>query len=170
LLALDEPTNHLDIAAREALENALTEYPGTLLFVTHDRYLVQKIATHLLYIERGKSYVFDRLSAFEEWLNTPTASPRSDVSTAQIQKNDRGAIVSATGLLSKNMKGKLQKEIAELESKIVSTEKELADLEISFQKPDPEINWESSHRRHAELKQILELLYEELAGRWELMG
>src|SRR5215831_16601929 len=71
LLALDEPTNHLDIASREALESALVEYPGTILFVTHDRYLVQKIATHLLYIEDGTAHVFDRLSAFEEWLNSP---------------------------------------------------------------------------------------------------
>src|SRR5207248_6257239 len=68
LLALDEPTNHLDIASREALETALMEYPGTILFVTHDRYLVQKIATHLMYIEEGRAYTFDRLSAFEEWL------------------------------------------------------------------------------------------------------
>src|SRR5262249_23087818 len=61
LLALDEPTNHLDIASREALEASLQEYPGTILFVTHDRYLVQKIASHLVYVERGRSYVFDRL-------------------------------------------------------------------------------------------------------------
>ena len=68
ILALDEPTNHLDIASREALEAALADYPGTILFVTHDRYLAQKIATHLLYIEARTAHVFDRLSAFEEWL------------------------------------------------------------------------------------------------------
>src|SRR5207302_7196224 len=68
LLALDEPTNHLDIRSREALESALMEYPGTILFVTHDRYLVQKVATHLLYLEDGRAHVFDRLSAFEDWL------------------------------------------------------------------------------------------------------
>jgi ATP-binding cassette subfamily F protein 3 len=68
LLALDEPTNHLDIASREALESALLEYPGTILFVTHDRYLARKIATHLMYIEDQRAYTFDRLSAFEEWL------------------------------------------------------------------------------------------------------
>ena len=68
ILALDEPTNHLDIASREALEAALADYPGTILFVTHDRYLAQKLATHLLYIEDQTAHVFDRLSAFEEWL------------------------------------------------------------------------------------------------------
>src|SRR6185369_14794818 len=68
LLALDEPTNHLDNGSREALETALLEYPGTILFVTHDRYLARKIATHLMYIEDQRAYTFDRLSAFEEWL------------------------------------------------------------------------------------------------------
>src|SRR4029079_5751822 len=72
LLALDEPTNHLDITSREALESALLEYSSTILFVTHDRYLVQKIATHLIYIEAGRAFVFDRLSAFEEWLQSET--------------------------------------------------------------------------------------------------
>ena len=68
ILALDEPTNHLDIASREALEAALVDYPGTILFVTHDRYLAQKLATHLLYIENQTAHLFDRLSAFEDWL------------------------------------------------------------------------------------------------------
>ena len=47
-LILDEPTNHLDIDAREALENALKDYPGSILFVTHDRYLIKKLADEVL--------------------------------------------------------------------------------------------------------------------------
>src|SRR6185436_19445362 len=82
LLALDEPTNHLDIASREALESALLEYPGTILFVTHDRYLAKKIATHLMYIEDRQAYTFDRLSAFEEWLmeGRPSGPPVAEAS------------------------------------------------------------------------------------------
>ena len=68
LLALDEPTNHLDIASREALESALLDYPGTILFVTHDRYLARKLATRLMYIEDQRAHTFERLSAFEDWL------------------------------------------------------------------------------------------------------
>lgn len=50
-LVLDEPTNHLDIISKEALENALNEYEGTILFVSHDRYFIKKIATSCLVIE-----------------------------------------------------------------------------------------------------------------------
>ncbi|HKM23962.1 MAG TPA: ABC-F family ATP-binding cassette domain-containing protein [Erysipelothrix sp.] len=53
-LVLDEPTNHLDIQGKEALENALTSYDGTMLFVSHDRYFIDKIATDILVLEDGK--------------------------------------------------------------------------------------------------------------------
>ena len=53
-LILDEPTNHLDIISKEALENALSEYDGTILFVSHDRYFIKKIATSCLVIDEDK--------------------------------------------------------------------------------------------------------------------
>jgi ATP-binding cassette subfamily F protein 3 len=52
-LVLDEPTNHLDIPAREALEEALMAYPGTLLLVSHDRYFLDRVITRLLYMRNG---------------------------------------------------------------------------------------------------------------------
>jgi ATP-binding cassette subfamily F protein 3 len=164
LLALDEPTNHLDISSREALEGALAEYPGTILFVTHDRYLVQKIATHLLYIEAGRAHVFDRLTAFEEWLErAEEVDDRPDAHQAP-QREEKPAT------LSKNRREQLQREVAELEEKIGSIEAELAELELSFQNPATGTDWESTHRRYAELKVTLENLYQDLASRWELMG
>lgn len=51
---LDEPTNHLDYEAREALERALQKYPGTILFISHDRYFVNKIASKLWIIENNE--------------------------------------------------------------------------------------------------------------------
>lgn len=54
-LILDEPTNHLDIISKEALEAALSDYDGTILFVSHDRYFIKKIATSCLVLEKGKS-------------------------------------------------------------------------------------------------------------------
>ena len=53
LLILDEPTNHLDIDSREALEAALREFDGTVITVTHDRYLIEKLATRLLDLSNG---------------------------------------------------------------------------------------------------------------------
>lgn len=51
LLIMDEPTNHIDITTQEVLEEALKEYPGTILFISHDRYFINKIAEKILYIE-----------------------------------------------------------------------------------------------------------------------
>src|SRR5699024_2085285 len=60
-LILDEPTNHLDIDSKEVLENALIEYNGTLLFVSHDRYFINRIATTILELsaDGGKIYIGD---------------------------------------------------------------------------------------------------------------
>ena len=54
-LILDEPTNHLDIISKEALEAALSDYDGTILMVSHDRYFIKKIATSCLVLENGKA-------------------------------------------------------------------------------------------------------------------
>src|SRR6185369_14555673 len=167
LLALDEPTNHLDISSREALEAALIDYPGTILFVTHDRYLVQKIATHLIYIENGTAHVFDRLSAFEEWLEHAGSEARSQAEMrADVARTERGAGTT----LSKNKRDQLEREVAQLEQKIHSVEAEIAQLELSFQNPATGTDWETTHKQYADLKLALERLYQELARRWELMA
>ena len=54
LLIMDEPTNHIDITTREVLEDALKDYPGTILFVSHDRYFINEIAKKIIYIEDKK--------------------------------------------------------------------------------------------------------------------
>jgi ATP-binding cassette subfamily F protein 3 len=54
LLILDEPTNHLDIGAREALEGVLKEYPGSILFVSHDRYFIDALADKIWNVEQGR--------------------------------------------------------------------------------------------------------------------
>jgi ATP-binding cassette subfamily F protein 3 len=168
LLALDEPTNHLDIASREALESALLEYPGTILFVTHDRYLARKIATHLMYIEDQRAYTFDRLSAFEEWLAEGRSAGRSLADTATVSLSASAAPVVSG--MSKNRRDKLQNTVKQIEESISKLEAELKNLEDGFAKPDPAMNWESAHRRHAAVRDELEKLYTELASQWEQMG
>ena len=58
-LILDEPTNHLDISSREWIENAVAEFPGTLLFVSHDRYFIERFADHIWELEDGKILPFE---------------------------------------------------------------------------------------------------------------
>jgi ATP-binding cassette subfamily F protein 3 len=157
ILALDEPTNHLDIPSREALESALTDYPGTILFVTHDRYLAQKIATHLIYLENGEANLFDRLSAFEQWLDGGSEKKAEPVKT-----ETKIAAAPSSAAMSKNRREKLEKDIVLAEASIGTLEGELAALESSFANPAPEFDWKSAHRRHAEIQATLDRLYGEL--------
>ncbi|MFB9274744.1 ribosomal protection-like ABC-F family protein [Cohnella cellulosilytica] len=65
LLVLDEPTNHMDIASREALEEALEEYPGTILAVTHDRYLINRLARKIWELDAGRLTIY--LGGFDDY-------------------------------------------------------------------------------------------------------
>ncbi|MGE0060416.1 MAG: ABC-F family ATP-binding cassette domain-containing protein, partial [Dehalococcoidia bacterium] len=122
LLLLDEPTNHLDIPARESLEAALTEYPGSILFVSHDRRLIADLATVLWVVEDGRLRVFD--GTFEEYMersaakeSTPAAAPK------QQQPVTANAPAAAPKLTYKQ-----QQAITSLEKDIAAKEATLAGL------------------------------------------
>lgn len=79
-LVLDEPTTHLDIPSREALEQALLEYDGTLLFISHDRHLISLLAHQLWIVEDGTVHLFT--GSFQEWASqskefAPPLSPKA---------------------------------------------------------------------------------------------
>ncbi|MFQ6101795.1 MAG: ABC-F family ATP-binding cassette domain-containing protein [Anaerolineae bacterium] len=68
VLILDEPTNHLDIPSQEVLQEALSEFSGTLLIVTHDRYLIRELSTHVWAIEDGQLWEFkEGYEEYHEW-------------------------------------------------------------------------------------------------------
>ena len=71
LLLLDEPTNHLDASSREALENTLLEYEGTLLIISHDRYFINKLADRVLTLDKGG--VTEYLGNYDSYLERITA-------------------------------------------------------------------------------------------------
>src|SRR5206468_10589227 len=87
---------------------------------------------------------------------------------AALSRGERDGTVTPS--LSKNKREQIEKEVVQLEQKIASVEGALAELELSFQNPATGTDWESTHKRYADLKVILERLYEDLARHWELMG
>jgi len=85
LLCLDEPTNHLDLASREVLEGALAAFPGTIVFISHDRYFINRIATEIVEIGRGAlvtyrgsydDYLDSKARAATAAVAAPAAPPR----------------------------------------------------------------------------------------------
>ena len=146
LLVLDEPTNHLDIDSREALESALEQFDGTILTVSHDRYLIDKLATRILMMRPGAAFSgelldytvsrvgegFTELSRYRaareaERLGTPgvVSAAKTTVSDAKADylKNKQNA---AEERKKRNRLQKLREECTHLEHEIAAIEQEMA--------------------------------------------
>lgn len=127
VLLLDEPTNHLDIPGKEALEEALRDFTGTILFVSHDRYFIQQLSTDLLVLEEGKAvYVPGGYAAYE------TRPPETEKGKGEEKKEKP---VSSPSKETSACSGEdLRREIAKIEKQITVKEKELeANRELRFE-------------------------------------
>ena len=116
LLILDEPTNHLDIASREWIENAVAEFPGTLLFVSHDRYFIDQFADRVWELEDGK--ITDYKGSYQHYRNLKAAQAIPQ-QKARKEKKQREATPEAAK--KKNTRN-LEKQIARLEKDIEKQE------------------------------------------------
>ena len=116
LLILDEPTNHLDIASREWIEDAVSEYEGNLLFVSHDRYFIKQFATRIWMLEDG--HITDFRGTFEEFR---AARERA--------KNQASAPVKAEPEKPKKEKPKRPGGTKELEKQVAAAERAVAKAE-----------------------------------------
>lgn len=120
VLILDEPTNHLDIPAREALETALDEYPGTIITVSHDRYFLDRIATQMLSFEADGS-VLEYNGNYSEFHDWKLAMAKNRVTSDEVKDVVADAVVERTenpskaSKLSKNQIQKIEDRIREIE-------------------------------------------------------
>ena len=87
LLALDEPTNHLDIPAREVLEEALDDYEGTVIVVSHDRYFLDRVVTKIVHVHDGRAE--EHVGNYSEWKSAPQKRPSSRPSSAKAEPASR---------------------------------------------------------------------------------
>ena len=124
LLILDEPTNHLDIQSREWIEEAVEEYEGNLLFVSHDRYFIDRFATRIWMLEEGK--ITDFKGTFQEFL---AAKERGKLAAeaAAPPPEKRGKLRRPGG--TKN----LEKEVNAAERAVGAAEEKMYDLEQEIQ-------------------------------------
>ena len=159
-LVLDEPTNHLDIESREALEDALLAYPGTILFVSHDRALIEALASRTLAIEAGRLVARD--GGFGDYARAH-AAPVAEVAPAPKPAKPRPARPRPA---ERRPSQRAAREAAKLERAIAALEEELGGIEARLSEPeayDEDAALVTDSRRHQELQEELAYLYRE----WE---
>lgn len=124
LLILDEPTNHLDIFSKEKLESLLTEYNGTVLFVSHDRYFINKVADSLLVFENDEVVYFD--GKYDEYVN----KSKNVVVTSEKVKDKKISKKESRPKTTFAIMKKLERDIDKKENKRKELETKLFDKEI----------------------------------------
>jgi ATPase subunit of ABC transporter with duplicated ATPase domains len=152
-LILDEPTNHLDITSREWIEASLEDFSETLLFVSHDRYFVNRFATRIWELEDGKITDFRGTYAQYRAMKTAQAKIESSSKEAKPQKEKPKRPVSAEKQLQK-----LEKEIAALEEKLNVIAEQKNEFGSDYEKLI------ELDREEAELQAALDAKYEDWAA------
>lgn len=126
-LILDEPTNHLDIDSKEVLENALIDFDGTLLFVSHDRYFINRVATHVLELSENGSTLY--LGDYDYYVEK-----KSEVEMIQTEEASTSNQTKEASLVNDYQAQKeSQKEVRKLMRQIESLEAEIEELESQSQ-------------------------------------
>ncbi|WP_277290867.1 ribosomal protection-like ABC-F family protein [Streptococcus orisratti] len=125
-LILDEPTNHLDIDSKEVLENALIDFDGTLLFVSHDRYFINRVATKVLEISENSSQLY--LGDYDYYLQKKAEQEELAQLTINSQQEEQSSQPDSKISDYQTQKAN-QKELRKLNRRISEIEEELEDIE-----------------------------------------
>ena len=126
-LILDEPTNHLDIDSKEVLENALIDFDGTLLFVSHDRYFINRVATHVLELSENGSTVY--LGDYDYYVEKKAELAASQEEEARAYSQEK----ESSPVNDYQAQKESQKELRKLMRQIESLETEIEELETQSQ-------------------------------------
>ncbi|MDO5521417.1 MAG: ABC-F family ATP-binding cassette domain-containing protein [bacterium] len=175
-LILDEPTNHLDIVSKEILENAISNYTGTVLYVSHDRYFINKTATRILDLTNNQmlNYIgnYDYYLEKKEEVEKAYMKPVETVTTATAV-NTNSSTNTSSGALDWKQQKEEQAKLRKKQNELKKIEEEITTLETRTEEIDELLTKEEIYTNVSELvklnkeKEEAEARLEELMERWE---
>ena len=170
-MILDEPTNHLDIPSCEALEAALRSYSGTLIIVSHDRYLISRLVQQIVYLD-GKGTFRNFKGTYEEFQSSIMASENMIKDNLPPLKSDKGvtnyevSLPSSRSGLSKNQRNKVESRCTLLEQEIQRTEEQLEITSGKLSEPSIAKDF-TQFKEFSDLHQHLTSRLDQLYLEWE---
>lgn len=163
-LILDEPTNHLDIDSKEVLENALIDFDGTILFVSHDRYFINRVATHVLELSENGSILY--LGDYDYYVDK-----KAEMEVSQTEETSTSnQVKEASSVNDYQAQKESQKEARKLMRQIESLEAEIEELETQSQAISEQMLETNDAEKLMELQAELEKInhrQEEAMLEWE---
>lgn len=174
VLVLDEPTNHLDMATKEVLEEALCSYDGTIIFVSHDRYILNRLATRIMEITENGAEMFE--CGFDEYMDIKTKrkeeAEKAALQEKMLKDKQEAEERGAKAFRSKEQRAKDAKRrqrIKELESEIDRLEAEMAALQEEMSSPEVCTDYQLMHQKCEEFEQ-LKSLSAEYSDEWLMLS
>lgn len=165
VLILDEPTNHLDLSSKDAIEQALEEYTGTIIFVSHDRYLLSKIATRIIELKSDGYEVYE--NNFAKYLDILKQRQEEEKRRIDAEKFEKAQIAvrekSAVAYKSKQQRSaeaERRKKIKTLETEIDTLQNQLDLLNEEITKPEIFSDYETMNQKCSEIDRIKTLIDE----------
>jgi len=161
LLLLDEPTNHLDIPAQEVLQSVLDAYSGTILLVTHDRYLVDALATQIWEIDPDESHLTVFKGTYSQMKEEREKEAAQSALSGELGRREAGRKPAAGKTKEERRK---VAELQELENKISALEKQLAELGTQLENPPSDaLEVSKLGKKYASIQREMD----EKLGEWE---
>jgi ATP-binding cassette subfamily F protein 3 len=163
-LILDEPTNHLDMDMKDVLEEALNNYDGTVLFVSHDRYFINQTATRILELS-GKNF-HEYLGNYDYYIMKKAEADSTDNSDNNVNKTDTGKSDYERQKALKGSRRKIENELKDIEASIEKAENEKNKINQEFLDESVQVNSARLNELTSRLSETEENL-KKLYDRWE---
>lgn len=172
-LLMDEPTNHLDIEAKEVLEEALDNYDGTLLFVSHDRYFINELANKIISVRDGHAKIYNGNYSYylDEKAKQAAAAQEAETQKAAAEttpgaSQNKGKLSYQEQKARDSQKRKLERAVSDAEAKIEKLEAEEKEIQTEMANPDIAASFEKLGPLQEKLSAVQEQL-DQANNDWE---